>query len=86
MVLDINGPDKCHSSLFQASASYSGPRTRRQGQQVDPEHFLIPATCADSDLDVDDDILEDAMDDDTLDSDFLLDLPDDLTPTVSGKQ
>ena len=70
MVLDINGPNKCHSSLFQASAFYSGPRTRQHGQQVEPEHFLIPATCADSDLEVDDELLEDAMDDDTLDFDL----------------
>ena len=38
-------------------------------------------------MEVEDDALDDMLDDDdTLDPDFLLNLPDDLTPTTSGKQ
>ena len=48
---------------------------------------MAPKSSADSDLEVeDDDELEEFMDDDVLDPDFLLDILDeDLTPTVSGK-
>ena len=38
-------------------------------------------------MEVEDDVLDDVLeDDDSLDPDFLLNLPDDLTPTTSGKQ
>ena len=47
--------------------------------------FLIPPTCADSDMEVEVDALDDAFDCEP-DPDFLLNLPDDLTPTTSGKQ
>lgn len=37
-------------------------------------------------MEIEEDVLEDILeDDDTLDPDFLLNLPDDLTPTSSGK-
>lgn len=69
---------------------YSGLRrsTRRLAQYEEEKcsHFLIPASCDDSDIEVEDDALDDVFDDDTLDPDFLLNLPDDLTPTASGKQ
>ena len=49
--------------------------------------YLVPNTGADSDLEVEDDALEDGLDDDYLDPDFFIDLDEDnLTPTVSGKQ
>ena len=43
----------------------------------------------DSDMEVEDDALDDVLleeDDDDLDPDFFLNLPEDLTPTTSGKQ
>ena len=48
--------------------------------------YLIPP-CEDSDMELEEDVLDDILDgDDTLDPDFILNLPDDLTPTASGKQ
>lgn len=50
--------------------------------------YILPPTH-DSDMEVEDDALDDVLleeDDDDLDPDFLLNLPEDLTPTTSGKQ
>lgn len=48
--------------------------------------WVAPQTSADSDIEVEDELLEEAMDDDSLDPDFLLNMNvDDLTPTASGK-
>ena len=48
--------------------------------------WLAPQTSADSDIEVEDELLEEAMDDEALDPDFLLNMTaDDLTPAASGK-
>ena len=70
--------------MFYSSAR----RTRQQTRTC----YIVPPSCSDSDIEVeadmlDDDVLDDVLDDDdSLDPDFLLNLPDDLTPTSSGKQ
>ena len=50
--------------------------------------YLVPNSGADSDLEVEDDDLDEDLDDDYLDPDYILDLHEDvnLTPTASGKQ
>lgn len=68
---------------------YSGARrTRQQDQREKDTHsyFLIPPNCSDSDMEVEDDALDEILDEDSLDPDFLLNLPDDLTSTASGNQ
>ena len=48
--------------------------------------YGMPNDCADSDMEVEDDLDEEAFDDDVIDPDFFLDLNEDqLTPTPSGK-
>ena len=61
-----------------AGCFYSKKRTNTK--------WLAPVSSAHSDIEVEDDALEEDFDDDVLDPDFLLDIPDDdLTPTASGK-
>ena len=49
--------------------------------------YVMPNDCADSDMEVEDDAFEEALDDDVLDTDFFLDLQEDhLIPSTSGKQ
>lgn len=73
--------------IFQPSTFYSRPRRSTSTQDTARTQYLLPPT-QDSDMEVEDDALEDMLleDDDALDPDFLLNLPDDLTPTTSGKQ
>ena len=44
---------------------------------------MVPPNCCDSDIELEDD---DDLDDEALDPEFFLNLPDDLIPTASGKQ
>ena len=74
--------------FFQASSFYSRPRRSSSAQDPGSAQYLLPPT-QDSDMEVDDDALDDLLldqNDDDLDPDFLLNLPDDVTPTSSGKQ
>ena len=60
---------------------------RSLGCKRNLNQYLVPNSGADSDIEVEDDSLEDVLDDDFLDPDFTIDLDEDnLTPTVSGKQ
>ena len=68
------------------------PRTSRRlaaralEEQRTLRPYVMPNDCADSDMEVEDDLDEEAFDDDVLDPDFFLDLNEDqLTPTASGK-
>ena len=46
--------------------------------------YIVPSACSDSDIEVEDEMLDE--DDDVLDPDFQLNLPDDLIPTSSGNK
>ena len=47
---------------------------------------MAPLSSAHSDIEVEDDTVDEIYDDDVVDPDYLLDIPDDeLTPTASGK-
>ena len=84
--LDKYGCNLHFASLFQVSTFYSRPRRTTLDGESTRTHYLLPP-CSDSDMEVEDDALDDMLDDDdTLDPDILLNLPDDLTPTTSGKQ
>ena len=67
--------------MFYSEAMRTRQHTRTD--QLPRTGYIVAPTCSDSDMEVEDDVLED---DDSLDPDFLLNLPDDLTPTTSGKQ
>ena len=74
--------------FFQASTFYSRPRRSTSAQDPGRTQYLLPPT-QDSDMEVEEDALDDMLldeDDDNLDPDFLLNLPEDLTPTTLGKQ
>ena len=83
-------------SWFQASAFYSKrKKSKRLEERQEKEgrkqnQFVIPDNCGDSDIELDDDVLDEAYDDDVLDPDFLLnvqddDLAHDSAPSTSGK-
>ena len=63
-------------------------QTRKFYGKSQPERnlWIVPETAADSDLELDDDTIEETVDDDILDPDFILELADDdeLTPTSLG--
>ena len=64
---------------MSASSFYSKTRPKR-------DRWIAPERGDDSDLEVDDGTIEEAIDDDLLDPDFLMGLSDDeLTPTSLGE-
>ena len=64
---------------MSAAGIYSKRATRSK--------WVAPQSSADSDIEIDEETLEEAFDDDVLDPDFFLNNydDDDLTPTASGK-
>lgn len=74
------------ASLFEVSTFYSQTRRATLDEMSTQTQCLLPP-CSDSDMEVEDDALDDMLDDDdALDPDFLLNVPDYLTPTTSGTQ
>ena len=69
------------SSSFQINAAGFYSKRDRKCK------WVAPQSSTDSDIELDEETLEEAFDDDVLDPDFFLDNydDDDLTPTASGK-